>query len=64
MIYTFEARKEIILDCHDKGISVIDVRSAYDDGGEYHICFEWDRVPVLIETLKAMHAQWSKEDEA
>lgn len=64
MIYTFEPRKEIIIEVHDKGISIIDVKSTCEDGGEYAIHFEWDRVPLLIETLKGMHTQWIKEDEA
>lgn len=63
MKYTFELRKEITIEAHDKGILITDVKSAYDNG-DYSVYFEWDRVPLLIETLKEMHTQWIKEDEA
>lgn len=58
MTYTFEARKEIVLEAHDLGITFIDTEKDQPPDKECAVFFEWDRIPALIETLKAMDAQW------
>lgn len=58
MTYTFESRKEIVIEAHDLGILMIDSEKDQPPNQECAVFFEWDRVPVLIETLQAMNLQW------
>lgn len=59
MTYTFEARKEIVIEAHDLGILFVDSEKDQPPEKECAVFFEWDRVPKLIETLQAMSAQFA-----
>jgi hypothetical protein len=60
--YTFESRKEIVIEAHELGLLIIDCEKDQPPDQECAVFFTWDRVPVLIETLQAMNLQWKESN--
>ncbi len=58
--YTFESRKEIVIEAHELGILIIDSEKDQPPHQECAVFFEWDRVPALIDILQAMNTQWTE----
>jgi len=57
MTHTFKAQKEILIDCHDSGISFH--QKGGDDEDQF-IHFDWNRVSELIEALEVMNDKWTE----